>query len=339
MDPESHINKNSLSYYANNRGGSITYPSDSGNFLPMSLIVDACCSHGHTWKVPAGNVYDWCMICRLYGRINLPTNTNILACTQNSYVYGQVRFPFVCQQGHICSFIESTTNQGCRTCILQKKIGDNVKIDILRINTSYDKLFRMNCRKQTHDPECTNEECIAIREGSIDSDRAFSADCRNFVPCNRDFYSNAKTNAKSLSLCENDHMYNYGNEIINLMFVLETLLDKRFDYEVGGVTLNVYNPELKMGFIHASDKQAFKVSDSVAKWCSSNDVLFNVIPKDKVTVKTILWYLIEVYMNILPIFTGYDDIETCYQEFKNIIEKKIKSGKRFSNRCVFTINH
>lgn len=259
---------------------------------PASAVARGC-SHGHHW-ITISACEDRCEICKLLTFMHKydPRITSV----QSQYVYGQQRFEFICGYGHHFIAEEKNCKKGCRSCNVLKIMRDKMCTNMVSLNDNCvyvddDSRLRFHCCKYRHNPDCSNLECVWIREGSIVSNRGWAENCKDLVPCSQDFYATPrqiKHKHDTVLNCALNHAWTDRVEVHNILRVMEVIFDKRFDNVAHGVEFSALNIELGIAVTHLADKRAARCVENAAEWCTRTHTRFIIVDKDNVSSAKII---------------------------------------------------
>ncbi len=260
------------------RGGTVAIPGKDTNLIPEKTDITLMCRDGHSWHTIAADIGQWCAICKLLAIMH-QCDRNI-RCVQQEYVSGQINFEFVCGLGHTFVARMNNCKRGCRSCDTlaiahsRRSEATTITMDCLCVNTDDSSRLRFHCSKLRHDPMCSNEECVAIREKTIVSD---------YVQCDQDFYATPRQIKMDHNIlnCDTDHRWHKNVEIVTLARMFEIQFDVRFDDRPGAnIVFTGYNRELQIAFTHCNDQPANRCIAAARSWCAENAVKFVVIGKN-----------------------------------------------------------
>lgn len=295
--------------------------------IKMRLTVK--CQYNHVRIIPAGFIGEWCEICMLLA--NQQKFNPGIQCQQNSYIYGQIKFPFICEVGHKTFSYNHVSKRGCRSCIVHDILKKKYKaskfvMDGKCENKHEHSRLRFHCGKLRHNPKCSNPKCT---DSSL---RNCSDSCDNFVICNQDFYATPSQikNHTDVYDCGHNHRWIVSREIFVTFRTMEIAFDERFD-DSSEVDFTGYNSNLKIAFTHEVDKVPFKALSNAKKWCNDFDVSFIIIPKDRVSASHITTCIVQQLINF-GIFVG--PLVCTVKSIRDEIHKMDRDNKLFNNKCV-----
>lgn len=326
-----------------NGGGHISDTTVTEN-IPMQTEITLWCNNKHTWKTMIYKVEEWCSICALLKQMHR-FDPNI-QCVNSEYQCGQTSFEFICSSEHRFIANERNCKKGCRTCAVlnaaRKKhnVTYALTLDCKCLYAHEESRLRFHCNKLRHNPHCENPGCVEIRNGEIASDREFAPGCKNFVPCNQDFYATPKQLKYSIEIfsCKNNHRWSDRVEVISTVRLFELQFDARFDDEVRreGVEFTGYNRELRIAFTHGKDRVPNKCVVNARKWCDANDVRFVYVSGGTTRTSSIAMEIAK------QLFVFGDILERPVQTTVTLLRTKMHDmdhkHKLFEDRCVYCLH-
>jgi hypothetical protein len=333
--------KRSLLKIIRDKNGSSSIPTEfaDSEYIPSMADVTVHCAQNHTWKTIVDCVGQWCTICNILAQLR--RHDTKIDCLQKQYSYGQNKFEFICSHKHHFIADLHSCKQGCRSCVTlgiarrKHDITNGLTLDILCLNRDQESRLRFHCNKFRHNPKCDNLECISIREKSIVSNREWAEDCKNFVPCNQDFYATPlqiKFEPNVLN-CAKNHKWISRTEIYSVVRMMEILFDARFDDHTHEVDFTALNIGLKIAVTHLADKKSAKCVESAKKWCIKTCVKFVIIPAETVKTSRIMT-TISNQLHKMGMFNETTPL-SIVQRVRTKMHVMENNGKLFDDKCVY----
>jgi hypothetical protein len=145
-----------------------------------------------------------------------------------------------------------------------------------------DCLIRIHCGRILHNPRCGDTRCIQLSRGKTAAVRNYDVDCTNYIVCNKDFYASPRQlrYGEAILNCEEYHISPKSTCIIVTKRTFEVLFNDVFDDHIfgTGIEFTGYNRGKNIAFTHLADKIPNRCVDNAARWCTSNNVEFIIIP-------------------------------------------------------------
>ena|ERR1700744_2181648 len=322
------------------RNGYITFDNMYYDRIPTAAKVYLTCEQNHCWSATIADINNWCTVCQLLDIMN-KIDPGIVY-TQDNFIFGQVKFEFMCSSGHRFVTDERGGTRGCRSCVILKNIRRKknatftITMDTYCVNYNIDARLRFHCNALRHDPKCLNENCVDIRNGYIVSKYKYWPECKNFIPCNQDFYATTtKLNScVQIYSCADNHTWEHNWEIVSTVRIFETYFDARFDdsdFYLDDVIMTGYNRDLAIAFTHGSDRRAAKCRNHAQTWCDKHNVVFIYIAHDLTKASKMTTEIVKQLIKN-NICKGLQD--PTVQKIRTQMKKMNKNHKLFVDRCV-----
>lgn len=278
------VRYSSILSMVNQYGGSVMGSAPVQTYVDETYQVEICCANGHTWHTPVLQIREWCTLCKILAEMH-KVNPTIYA-VHKDFDISQVSFEFKCGLGHWYISSLKKAPRGCLGCELvikaAKRHGGDLVLDQHSLIVNDTSRIRMHCFKLRHDPLCKNPKCVDIKERKVQSMYKYDPKCNNYVCCDQDFYATPSMlkNKKEIYICDHDHTWIDGWEIINTVRLFEIYFKQRFDdpmidqgtKEIINVT--GYNRSLAIAFTHLADSKCERAFKTAQKYCHDNNIHF-----------------------------------------------------------------
>jgi hypothetical protein len=287
----------------------------------------------------AACIGDWCEICKILSHAH--KFDPAITCVQKNYDYGQLKFEFICSRRH--HYIADLRNgkRGCRSCnvlkIARHQLGVDsaLMLDRLCLNADDDSRLRFHCNKFRHNPACENPECVEIREGAVSSQREYAAGCKNFVPCNQDFYMTPRQvryESKALQ-CRDDHRWDSRKEVYSTVRMIELLFDDRFDDTLPDVEFTGLNLRLGIAVTHLIDKKPAKMLAAAMRRCAQRKITLVIIPAEVIKTSHIATKMV-TQLHAADKLSG-QTIAAATRVMRTRMHEMDSAHKLFDDRCCY----
>lgn len=300
------------------------------------VTAQITCKNGHQWTSQLNRKNIMCEICNILESYQ-QVDSSIEYDSAHQLPNNKGLFNFTCGKGHKFISDGKLAKDGCSGCKIQalaiekhKAGSEGIILDTQSVYVTEHTKLRWHCNKLRHNPKCASSECKPFMIKN-----SHHPDCRDFVPCDQDFYATAKM-MKSISIyyCNHDHKWVKNHQIIRSLRVFETYFDDRFDD--CSVHLDVkftgYNARLKIAFINTCEYITSNI-DKASKVCAANSIKLIVIDGELNTTSKISTNIFAQLGN-LDLLKPRDTVKSAVTSTNTRMNQMRKNNKLFVDRVL-----